>query len=122
MREYGLTRSETKFADLIWRSEPITSMDLVRLSEKEMDWKKSTTFTVLKKLCEKGIFRNECAVVTSVLTKDEFLAKQSQRYVEDSFGGSLPKFIAAFIGGDKLSDKQADELMRLIEEHKERKG
>ena len=120
MIDSGLTHSEARFADLIWHNEPIASMDLVRLSEKEMIWKKSTTFTVLKKLCEKGIFKNENAVVTAVLTKDEFLAKQSRRYVEDSFGGSLPRFITAFIGGGKLDERQADELMQLIQAHKER--
>ena len=119
MKEYKLTSSEMKFAELIWANAPIASMELVKLSEKAMDWKKSTTFTVLKILCEKGIFVNEGAMVSAVLTKDEFLAKQSRRYVEDTFGGSLPRFFASFIGGDKLSDKQARELMRMIEEYRE---
>ena len=119
MKAYGLTHSEAKFADLIWANEPIASMELVRLSEKEMAWKKSTTFTVLKKLCQKGIFKNESSVVSAVQTKEEFLAKQSRHYVEDTFEGSLPRFITAFIGSRKLTDSQADELMRLIENHKE---
>ena len=119
MKNFGLTQTETKFADLIWENEPIASMELVKLSEKEMKWKKSTTFTVLKKLCEKGIFINEDALVSSVLNKEELLAKQSRHYVEDTFGGSLPRFIAAFMSGGKLSDKQAGELIRLIEGHEE---
>ena len=119
VKEYKFTEIEEKFADIIWRNEPIGSGDLVKLCEKEMNWKKSTTYTVLKKLCEKGIFQNENAVVTSIITKKEYNAKQSIRFVEDTFGGSLPKFLTAFIGGKKLSDHQAEELKKLIDNHKE---
>jgi predicted transcriptional regulator len=119
MREYKLTESEEKFADIIWRNEPIGSGDLVKLCEKEMNWKKSTTYTVLKKLCEKDIFQNENAVVSSQITRDEYYAKQSIRFVEDTFGGSLPKFLTAFISGRRLSKQQAEELKRLIDKHKE---
>ena len=119
MKKYKLAESEEKFAELIWQNEPIGSGDLVKLCEKEMNWKKSTTYTVLKKLCEKGIFQNENAVVSSLITKDEYYAKQSIRFVEDTFGGSLPKFLTAFIGGSKLSKHQAEELKKLIDEHKE---
>ena len=119
MKEYKLAVSEEKFAELIWQNEPIGSGDLVKLSEKEMSWKKSTTYTVLKKLCEKGIFKNENSVVSSLITMDEYYAKQSIRFVEDTFGGSLPKFLTAFIGGNKLSKHQAEELKKLIDEHKE---
>lgn len=119
MKEYKLTESEEKFAELIWQNEPIGSGDLVKLCEKEMNWKKSTTYTVLKKLCEKGIFQNENAVVTSVNTKEEYYANQSIRFVEDTFGGSLPKFLAAFIGCKKLDNHQAEELKKLIDEHRE---
>ena len=114
-----LTDAEEKLADLIWRNAPLTSPDLVALAEKEMDWKKSTTYTVLKKLCDKGVFKNENANVSVVLTRDEQIARQSRRYVEDTFGGSLPKFIASFFGGKKLTPEQAAELKRLIEEHEE---
>lgn len=119
MKEYKLTQSEERFADLIWQHEPLGSGELVKLCEKEMEWKKSTTYTVLKNLCEKGIFHNQNAVVTSLIKKDEFYVRQSRRFVEDAFGGSLPKFLAAFIGGSRLSDRQADELKKLIDEHKE---
>jgi len=119
MSDYKLTQSEAKFADLIWEHEPLGSGELVKLCEKELGWKKSTTYTVLKKLCEKGIFRNENAVVSSLVTKDEYYAKQSIRFVEDTFGGSLPKFLTAFIGGRKLIKHQAEELKRLIDEHEE---
>jgi len=119
MTDYKLTESEEKFAELIWQNEPVGSGELVKLCEKEMKWKKSTTYTVLKKLCEKGIFKNEDAVVSSMVTKDEYYSGQSIRFVEDTFGGSLPKFLAAFISGRKLSRQQAEELKKLIDEHKE---
>jgi len=112
-----LTEAEEKLAALIWRDAPLTSPELVALAEREMDWKKSTTYTVLKKLCDKGVFKNENANVSVVLTRDEQMARQSRCYVEDTFGGSLPKFITSFFGGRKLTPEQAEELKRLIEEH-----
>lgn len=84
-----------------------------------MNWKKSTTYTVLKKLCEKGIFQNKDAVVTSLISRDEYYSRQSVRFVEDTFGGSLPKFLTAFISGKKISRQQVEELKRLIDEYKE---
>ncbi len=119
MKEYKLSQSEIKFADLVWLHEPISSGELVKLCEKELNWKKSTTYTVLKNLCEKGIFQNQNTVVTSLIKKDEFSGRQSRRFVEDTFEGSLPKFLTAFIGGRKLNDRQAEELKRLIDEHRE---
>lgn len=116
-RDITLTAAEEKLAALIWRSAPLTSPDLVALAEKEMDWKKSTTYTVLKKLCDKGVFKNENANVSVILTRDEQMARQSRRYVEDTFGGSLPKFITSFFGGRKLTPEQAAELKHLIEEY-----
>lgn len=114
-----LTAAEERLANLIWRDAPLSSPDLVALAEREMDWKKSTTYTVLKKLCDKGIFKNENANVSVVLTRDEQIARQSRRYVEDTFGGSLPKFITSFFRGKKLTPEQAAELKCLIEEHEE---
>ena len=101
MNDYKLAQSESRFADLIWQYEPISSGELVKLCENELAWKKSTTYTVLKKLCEKGIFQNENSLVSSLIKKEEFYARQSRRYVEDTFGGSLPKFLTAFIGRKK---------------------
>lgn len=114
-----LTEAEEKLAHLIWREAPLTSPELVALAELEMGWKKSTTYTVLKKLCDKGVFKNRNANVSVVLTRDELVARQSRRYVEDTFGGSLPKFITAFIGGKKLTPEQAAEIRKLIDEHEE---
>lgn len=118
MNNYKLAQSEARFADLIWRHEPIGSGELVKLCEKELAWKKSTTYTVLKKLCERGIFQNENAVVSSLIKKDEFYARQSRRFVEDTFGGSLPKFLTAFTLRTKLSEKEIDELQKLIDENR----
>jgi len=119
MKYYKLAETEEKFAELIWQNEPIGSGDLVKLCEREMNWKKSTTYTVLKKLCDKGFFQNENAIVSSLITKGEYYSRQSIRFVEDTFGGSLPKFLTAFISGRKLSNHQAEELKKLIDDHKE---
>ena len=115
--EIRLAELEAKFADLILDNEPIGSTQLVKLAERELNWKKATMYTVLRKLCERGIFNNEYAVVTSILKKDEFYAKHSQNYVDETFEGSLPKFLTAFVSGRKLTAKQAEEAKRLIEAH-----
>jgi len=116
-KNINLTTAEEKLAVLIWREAPLTSVELTQIADREMDWKRTTTYTVLKKLCDKGVFKNDNANVSVVLTRDELIARQSRSYVEDTFGGSLPRFIASFIGGKKLSAEQADELRRLIDEH-----
>ena len=122
MADFNLGEQETRFANIIWDNAPLKSTELVRLAAEVMQWKKSTTYTMLRRLCERGIFKNENATVAVVLTRDQFYSGQSRKYVEDTFGGSLPRFITSFIGGKGLSDKQADELMRLIDEHKEGRG
>lgn len=119
MGVYTLTESEEKFANIIWNHEPLGSGELVKLCEKEMNWKKSTTYTVLKKLCEKEIFENEDAIVRARLSREEYKAKQSVHFVEQTFEGSLPKFLTAFMGGKKLSEKHIDELKRMIEEYED---
>ena len=118
MKEYKLAEGEARFAELIWQKEPITSPELVKLCEKEFNWKKSTTYTVLKKLCDRGIFQNENAVVTSLISKEEFFSYKSRKFVEDSFGGSIPKFLTAFMNGKKLTDEQAEEIKNLIDSFK----
>lgn len=119
LKEYKLAEGEAKFAKLIWEKEPIPSPELVKLCEKEFNWKKSTTYTVLKKLCDRGIFRNEKAIVTSLISKEEFYSYRSRKFVEDSFGGSIPKFLTAFMGGKKLTAQQAEEIKDLIDSFKE---
>lgn len=117
MEEYRLGVVETRFAELIWSHEPLTSGELVKLCAKELEWKKSTTYTVLKKLCDRGIFQNQDGLVTSVLSQKEFQSRQSRRFVEDTFSGSLPAFIAAFAEGGELSDRELLEIRRMIDSY-----
>lgn len=119
MKEYKLAEGEARFAELIWQREPISSPELVKLCEKEFQWKKSTTYTVLKKLCERGIFQNEKAVVTSLISKEEFYSFKSRKFVEESFGGSIPKFLTAFMSGKKLTAEQAEEIKSIIDSFKD---
>ena len=106
---------ESRFADLIWSREPLQSRALVELAEAELHWKPTTSYTVLKRLCDRGIFRNEGGVVTSLISREDFYARHSQQYVEEAFGGSLPAFLTAFGTRKKLSDREIDELERIIE-------
>ncbi|MBO4912648.1 MAG: BlaI/MecI/CopY family transcriptional regulator [Butyrivibrio sp.] len=115
MEELRLGAVEGQFADIIWQNEPIPSGELVRLCEQKLEWKKSTTYTMLKRLCERGIFKNENGVVSSVLTKEEFGAAQSERIIEDTFDGSLPAFIAAFTSRKKLSADDVEEIQKMID-------
>lgn len=110
---------ETRFADLIWQREPIGSGELVQLAEQELGWKKSTTYTVLKRLCDRGIFRNVSGIVTSCLSRDDFFAAQSINFVDRSFNGSLPAFLTAFTRRKKLSTQEIHALKALIDEQKE---
>jgi len=114
---FKLTNAETRLAELIWSNEPIASMALVKLARSEYDWSKSTTFTHLKMLVDKGLAKNESSSVTMLFTRDEIIAEQSCRYVDDTFGGSLPMFVASFTSSRKLSPEQVAELKRLIIEH-----
>ena len=115
MVDFELGTAQERFADLVWANEPIASGALVKLCEKELCWKKPTTYTVLRKLCEKGIFRNEGGVVTAVLSREDFRALQSEQFVSEACGGSLPAFIAAFTSRRKLTQKEADEIQRMID-------
>ena len=112
-------RGRGKVAKLIWDNEPVGSMQLVKLSEMQLGWKKSTTYTVLKKLCDRGLFQNADAVVTSLVTQEEFASGKSRQFVEESFDGSLPKFLTAFIGKQKLTDSEVEELKNLIDYYRE---
>ena len=118
MKEIKLGAMETKFAELIWSNEPIPSGELVKLCEKELSWKKSTTYTMLRRLCERGIFQNKEGIVSSLLSKQEVVALQSEQFIDDNFNGSLPKFLAAFTTRKKLSKKEIDELQTLINQQK----
>ena len=119
MEMMKLCESDHRFMTVIWDNEPLTSGELVTLCAHELGWKKSTTYTVLKKLCEKGFTRNEDTVVTALIPRDEVQAYESELFLERNFGGSLPGFLTAFLGGKTISAKEAAELKRLIDEHKE---
>ena len=114
MDEYKLGVVESRFADIIWSHEPLHSRDLVKLCEQELNWKKPTTYTVLRKLCERGIFRNENSIVSSVISREEFYSLQSHRFVEETFDGSLPAFLAAFTARKELSPEEVAQIRRLI--------
>ncbi len=119
MDELRLGVVEARFADIVWRHAPLASGELVRLCQQELEWKKSTTYTVLRKLCDRGIFQNEGGQVTARISRDDFYAAQSRRFVEQTFDGSLPAFLAAFTGGRTLTDKEIADIQRLIDTHKE---
>ena len=112
---------EARFADIIWDGEPISSAELAKKAEAQLGWKKSTTYTVLKRLCDKGIFQNVGGVVTSVISREEFYARQSERFVNDTFEGSLPAFLAAFTKRKTLSSDDIAELRRMVAEYDSKK-
>lgn len=116
MTQYKLGDAEATFAALIWDNEPLSSSRLVELCGKRLSWKKSTTYTVLRRLCQRGIFRNEGGTVTSLLSREEFDALRSREFVEQTFDGSLPRFLAAFASRQKLSGEEIKELQRLIDQ------
>ena len=115
MAEYKLGEIEMKFAELIWENEPLSSGELAKLSEEALKWKKSTTYTILKRICDRGLFQNEGGTVTSLVSKQEFLSKQTTRFVEETFQGSLPGFVAAFTSERRLSEEEILELQKIIE-------
>mgnify|MGYP006351937873 CR=1 FL=1 len=119
MEEMKLGVVEAKFADIIWNNEPISSGELVKLCAAELDWKKSTTYTVLKKLCERGIFKNENGEVSSLISRQDFYALQSEKFVEETFDGSLPAFLAAFTKRKALSAEEIDQIRRMIDSYGE---
>ena len=110
---------EMRFAEIIWENEPLTSGQLVKLCMEQLEWKKSTTYTVLKKLCDRGLFKNVNGTVSSVISKEEYYSAQSEQVVNESFGGSLPAFIAAFTSRKTLTQEESDEIRRMIDAVKE---
>ncbi len=117
--DYQLGTVETRFAEIVWANEPLSSSTLAQLCEKELKWKKSTTYTVLKRLCNKGIFVNSGGTVSSLVSQDEFYSLKSRQFVNETFKGSLPAFIAAFSSGKELTEREASELRRLLREYEE---
>jgi predicted transcriptional regulator len=119
MAEIKLGMVEAHFADIVWENEPLTTKELVALCEKELNWKRTTTYTVLKKLCERGIFKTENSIVTSLISKKEFYAIQSENFVDETFAGSLPAFIAAFSSRKKPTAKELEEIKKMLDSFEE---
>ncbi len=117
--EYKLGEVEMRFAEIIWNNEPLSSRDLVTLAEKELSWNRSTTYTILRRLSQKGIFQNENKIVTSLISKEELLSAQSEQFIEDTFSGSLPKFLTAFSMKKKLSNQEIEEIQQFIDKYRE---
>jgi len=115
MADLKLGEIESRFAELIWQNEPLHSRELAQMAERELSWKKSTTYTVLKRLCDRGIFQNRGGTVSYLISKEELHALQSERFIEETFDGSLPAFLAAFGTRKKLSDEEVNELKQLID-------
>lgn len=111
---------EARYADMIWEHEPVTSSELVKMTAVEFNWKRTTAHNVLRRLIDKGLFQNENGLVTAVISREEFYARQSRRYVEDTFSGSLPAFIAAFTQGTKLTSEEAEAIRRMIDRAEEK--
>ncbi len=120
MEEIKLGVVETHFANIVWENAPIHSRELVKLCDKELDWKKSTTYTVLKKLCDRGLFQNQDGIVSAVISKDEFYAIQSEKFVEDTFDGSLPAFITAFSSRKSLTAEEINQIREMIDSFEEK--
>lgn len=119
MEEMRLGVVEARFADIIWQNAPLTTRELVKLCEVELGWKRTTTYTVLKKLCERGIFKTENGRISVLVTKEEFGAIRSESFVNEEFCGSLPSFIAAFTSRKKLNEKELAEIRRMLDEFEE---
>ena len=119
MEKTGLGAVESQFADIIWQNEPLSSGELVKLCQQKLAWKKSTTYTVLKKLCQRGIFVNSGGTVSSVISRDEFYAAQSEQFIDETFKGSLPAFIAAFTSRKVLTKEEIQEIQKMIDSFEE---
>ena len=119
MEETKLGAVESRFAELIWANEPLKSGELVALCEQELNWKKSTTYTVLKKLCQRGLFVNEGGMVRSLISREDHFAMQSEQFVADTFAGSLPAFLAAFTRRKALSPDEIAQIRQIIETYEE---
>ena len=119
MEGYHLCDSEYRFMQVVWAAAPVGSGRLVKLCREQLGWKKSTTYTVLKKLCERGLLKNESSTVTVLAPREAVDSQAAEAFVDRTFGGSLPGFLTAFMGGRKLSNEEAEDLKRLIDAHKE---
>ena len=118
MSDLKMGTAEARFADIIWQNEPITSGGLAKIGAEEFGWKKSTSHTVLRRLCARGLFQNEGGTVTALMTREDFYSRQSRQFVEETFDGSLPRFLAAFTSRNKLSEQEIAAIQQLIDENR----
>ena len=118
MEQMELGEVQERFARIVWANAPIPSGELVKLCEKELNWKKPTTYTVLRKLCERGLFENVNGVVETRITQEAFYAAKSEQFVDNTFNGSLPAFLTAFTARKGLTDAEAEEIMQMIEAYR----
>lgn len=119
MEKYKFGEMEKRFADMIWENAPIQTRKLISLCAQEFDWKRTTTYTMLKRLIDRGIFKNDKGIVSVLIKKEDFLAGKGQAFLEESFGGSLPNFLTAFTRRKKLSEKEIQEIQEIIDGYKE---
>lgn len=115
MDEYRLGEVESRFAEIIWSNEPLSSRQLADLAFEQLNWKRTTTYTVLKRLCERGLFQNQGGTVSALVTREEFMAHRSEQFLDEAFQGSLPAFMAAFSSRKKLSETEIKELEQIID-------
>lgn len=117
MPEMQMGAVESRFADIIWKNAPLTASQLAKLADTELGWKKTTSYTALKRLCEKGIFRNEGGMVHAILSREQFYALQSEKFLEDTYNGSLPAFIAAFASRKAISPAELAQIRQMLDEY-----
>jgi len=120
-RDIKLSQADYRLLSMIWDAEPVTSPELCKRAEDKLGWKRTTTYTVLKRLCDKGFARNENIIVTSLWSQEQVRHLESHQVLDNSFDGSLPQFIAAFLGDKKINDREAEELIHLIDQFREGK-
>ena len=119
MAEIQLGIVESRFADMIWKNEPVSSSTLVKLAGEELQWKRTTVHTVLRRLCDKGLFQNDNGMVTSLVSREQFYSMQSEQFVDTAFHGSFPAFLAAFAKNRTLSDEERELIRQLIDQTEE---
>jgi len=119
MDKYKLGEMEKRFADMIWENAPVQTRDLINMCAEDFDWKRTTTYTMLKRLCDRGIFINSNGTVKVLIEKEDFLAEKGEEFLDESFEGSLPKFITAFTQRKKISNQEIEEIQKLIDEYRE---
>lgn len=119
MKSKGLGAVESRFADIVWANEPLKTSELVRICSDELNWKRTTTYTVLKRLSDRGLFENNGGLVSAKITRDEFYLMQGKNFVDKAYNGSLPAFLAAFTSNKRLTKEEADEIRKIIDSYEE---